>query len=413
LVLHRLSAVLVPVAVALILSYILNPVVEYFEHKRHLPRLWSVCLVFGLAACVILAVLGSVLPGINRESRKLLNDLPATMEKLGAKLGHFADENAIGRQLPESWRQSLRSTRRTNSVTLTNGVEIKADPAVTDPANEARQSLINTNAAAGSGEDAKLDAAMPGINNDEVIPALTHAMVIAARWLTNQLSKVSTWMEFLIGLLLVPVYLFYFLLEKEEITRHWTDYLPIKESPAKDEMVFVLKSINECLIVFFRGQVLVALCVGVLLAAGYVLLGLNYAVLLGVVAGVLGIVPYLGTITSLLLALMVAGIQFEDWSHPLCVLGIAAVVKMLEDFIISPKIIASVDDHSRGDGGDDVVWRIPGRDAGDSTDGGAADVDVPVCVDTRALRSARAGGSGGDLVRLAKFAQRKCKAWSA
>jgi predicted PurR-regulated permease PerM len=146
-------------------------------------------------------------------------------------------------------------------------------------------------------------------------------------------------MEFLIGLMLVPLYLYYFLLEKEEITRHWTDYLPIKESAAKEEMIFVLKAINECLIVFFRGQVLVALCVGVLLAAGYVVLGLNYAVLLGLVAGVLGIVPYLGTIVSLLLALIVAGVQFEDWFHPMCVLGIAAVVKILEDFVISPKII--------------------------------------------------------------------------
>ncbi len=60
-------------------------------------------------------------------------------------------------------------------------------------------------------------------------------------------------------------------------------------------MVFVLRAINDCMIVFFRGQVLVALCVGALLAIGYLILGLNYAVLLGVVAAVLGIVPYLGT----------------------------------------------------------------------------------------------------------------------
>jgi predicted PurR-regulated permease PerM len=101
----------------------------------------------------------------------------------------------------------------------------------------------------------------------------------------------------------------------------------------------VLGAINNCMIVFFRGQVLVALCVGTLLAAGYLVLGLNYAVLLGVVAGVLGIVPYLGTIVSLLLALTVAAVQFGDWRHPLTVLGIAAGVKLLEDLVISPKIM--------------------------------------------------------------------------
>jgi predicted PurR-regulated permease PerM len=330
LLLHRLSAVLVPVSLALILSYILNPVVEFFQHKRNMSRLWSVTFVFGLAALVILALLASIVPDLVRETRKLGNDLPVTMEKLGARLGDFADKNPLGQQLPDSWRESLRPARRTNSIYFTNGVSVTpnpvvANPAIADPANES------------SGENPQLDAAV--FSGEEMLPALTRLMVFSAHWLTAQLSKVSTWVEFLIGLLLVPVYLFYFLLEKEEITRHWTDYLPIKESAAKDEMIFVLKSINECLIVFFRGQVLVALCVGVFLAAGYVLLGLNYAVLLGVVAGVLGIVPYLGTLTSLFLALIVAGVQFEDWTHPLCVLAIAASVKILEDFVISPKII--------------------------------------------------------------------------
>ena len=51
--------------------------------------------------------------------------------------------------------------------------------------------------------------------------------------------------------------------------------------------------------------------------------------------------PYLGTITSLVFALSVAAVQFADWEHPLMVLGIAAVVKCLEDFVISPKIIGN------------------------------------------------------------------------
>jgi predicted PurR-regulated permease PerM len=137
----------------------------------------------------------------------------------------------------------------------------------------------------------------------------------------------------------VPVFLFYFLLEKKGINSRWTDYLPIQESKAKTELVFILKSINDCMIVFFRGQVLVALCVGTLLAISYLVLGLNYAVLLGAVAAVLGIIPYIGAIISLVLALTVAAVQFGDWTHPLLVLAIAATVKMLEDFVIGPKII--------------------------------------------------------------------------
>src|SRR5205807_1711451 len=119
--------------------------------------------------------------------------------------------------------------------------------------------------------------------NEVIIPALTKAGVWTLEWITNQLSKVTTWVEFLIGFVLVPVYLFYFLLEKKGITRRWTDYLPIHESKAKQEIVFILSSFNDCMIVFFRGQVLVALCVGALMTLAYLIMGLNYAVLLGAV----------------------------------------------------------------------------------------------------------------------------------
>ena len=93
------------------------------------------------------------------------------------------------------------------------------------------------------------------------------------------------------------------------------------------------------LMVFFRGQVLVALCDGVLLTVGFLMLGLNYAVLLGFVAGLLSIVPYLGIMLSLIPALALAAIQFGDWWHPALVLVIFGLVQTLEGLVISPKII--------------------------------------------------------------------------
>jgi predicted PurR-regulated permease PerM len=104
-------------------------------------------------------------------------------------------------------------------------------------------------------------------------------------------------------------------------------------------VVFVIRAINDCLVVFFRGQVLVALCVGALLTAGFLLVGLNYAVLLGVMAGVLGIVPYLGVALSIVPAVTLAFVQFQDWWHPLIVVGIFALVQMAEGLFISPRII--------------------------------------------------------------------------
>ena len=112
------------------------------------------------------------------------------------------------------------------------------------------------------------------------------------------------------------------LLEKSGIKKSWTDYLPVHESRAKEEAIFVITSINDYLILFFRGQVLVALCDGFLLTIGFLAMGLNYAVLLGMVAGLLSIVPFLGVAISLIPALLLAVVQFNDWLHPAIVLGI-------------------------------------------------------------------------------------------
>ena len=76
---------------------------------------------------------------------------------------------------------------------------------------------------------------------------------------------------------LVPVYAFYFLLEKRGISSRWTDYLPVADSGFKNELVFVLNSINNYLITFFRGQVLVAICDGMLYGTGFLIIGLPYA----------------------------------------------------------------------------------------------------------------------------------------
>jgi predicted PurR-regulated permease PerM len=140
-------------------------------------------------------------------------------------------------------------------------------------------------------------------------------------------------------LALVPVYAFYFLLEKRGISTHWTDYLPVANSAFKNELVFVLKSINDLLISFFRGQVLVAICDGALYTIGFLLIGLPYAVLLGAVATVLTLIPFLGSIVTFVAAFIIAWAKFGDWLHPALAVVVFVVVQTLESLVISPKIM--------------------------------------------------------------------------
>jgi predicted PurR-regulated permease PerM len=356
--LARLSPVLLPVALALVLAYILDPLVEFLARKK-LPRIWAILLVFLVCIAATAGLIGSVTPDLIKETRRLVNVLDA--KDLQTQIKTFTRDKSWLRQFaiwgqPASTNHVILESPRAASgknisahvistnvgqgltdTNSTNGVEVSIT--IATPVRTNSDGTIETNKMLLSANTKEIEEVFNAPFSETIVPALAAALVKAINWIPAQLGKVTTWVEFLVGFVLVPVYLFYFLLEKHGINKHWTDYLPVTESRAKEELVFVLKAINECMVVFFRGQVLVAMCVGVLLTASYLLLGLNYAVLLGCVAATLGVVPYLGTITSLAIALTVAAVQFGDWAHPLGVLGIAACVKMLEDFVISPKII--------------------------------------------------------------------------
>lgn len=160
-------------------------------------------------------------------------------------------------------------------------------------------------------------------------------------WIFGQVGRVASWFGVIAGLALIPVYTFYFLLEKRGIERQWTDYLPVANSRFKDELVFVISNINDCLIVFFRGQVLVAFCDGVLYGLGFLVIGLPYALLIGVMGTVLTMIPFLGAITTCGTALVIALVQYGDWAHPVMVLVVFGFVQLMEALVFQPKIIGN------------------------------------------------------------------------
>ena len=102
---------------------------------------------------------------------------------------------------------------------------------------------------------------------------------------------------------LIPIYTrFIFSGRNAEIKKHWTEYLPIRDSRIKDELVFILLAINQYMIAFFRGQVIVSLIGGVLYTIGLLIIGLDYAFLIGFLAVLLLMVPVVGATILWLLA---------------------------------------------------------------------------------------------------------------
>jgi predicted PurR-regulated permease PerM len=291
-----LSPVLWPLAIAAVVACLLSPLVDFFE-RRKVPRVRAIILVFVIAFALIAAVLASVIPQVIVETQELAKKIPEYSQRLHNRLDQFIAQ-------PPDFLRYFWPAQPNNDAEGANAAAKPGAPNLADATNW-----------------------------------LTSSLPVMGTWLLNQVGKVASGFGMLAGLLLIPVYAFYFLLEKRGIEGHWREYLPVRDSSAKDEMVFVLESISQYLVAFFRGQVLVAMCDAVLYTIGFLVAGVNYAFLLGFAAVFLTMIPFLGAIVICVAALTLSFVQYGDWLHPVMVLGVFAVVQSLEGLFISPKIM--------------------------------------------------------------------------
>jgi len=324
--LNLLSPVLWPLAIAAVVACLLDPVVNWLEHRK-VPRTRAIVLVFVAAFALVTGVLGSVIPQIVVETHELITKTPAYVLDLRHRAEMWVSHS------PDIVRQVLPVTNvpadtnafsgAANHLTATN-----PPPATTN---------ATTNATPVSASPIQIDkqafSSAAGWLADN-LPKL-------ASWLFGQSSKIANFFSLLAGIALIPIYAFYFLVEKRGIMSHWRDYLPIRNSHLKDELIFLLNAINQYLVAFFRGQVLVAMCNGILYTIGFLAIGLNYAFLVGLMAVGLTMIPFLGAIIICITALTLAFVQYGDWTHPLMVLGVVAIVQTIESLFISPKIMGN------------------------------------------------------------------------
>jgi len=291
-----LSPVLWPLAIAAVVACLLSPLVDFFE-RRKIPRVRAIIMVFVIAFALVAGILASVIPQVVVETQELAKKVPEYSQRLHNRIQEFIA------QPPEFLRHFWPASPNTDTDSV-NSTGNSDTPSLAEATNW-----------------------------------LTGSLPAMGAWLLNQIGKVASGFGMLAGLLLIPVYTFYFLLEKRGIEGHWKEYLPVRDSSAKEEIIFVLEAISQYLVAFFRGQVLVAMCDAVLYTIGFLVVGVNYAFLLGFVAVFLTMIPFLGAIVIFLTALTLSFVQYGDWAHPLMVLGVFAVVQTLEGLFISPKIM--------------------------------------------------------------------------
>ncbi|HKU39684.1 MAG TPA: AI-2E family transporter [Polyangiales bacterium] len=275
----QLRSVLTPVLFALLLAYVLDPVVDLLE-ARNVPRsLGIVILLLGVLLGVSLFVV-LVVPTLVRDLSELVRTLFAALVRLVLSIRPWLIQHDI--PVPQS---------------LSSALDQLGDNAV-------------------------------GMASSALAP-VRDVLFAAIGGTATALGSLST-------ALFVPVFSFYFLHDFDRIVVSARDLLPAGVRPA---VVAIATRVDHVIGQFVRGQLTVMGILAVLYGFGYWLIGVPLAVPIGLLAGVLSFIPYVGSTLALVFGLLMVALHWTGWTQILGVVAVYGVVQLLEGLVITPRVV--------------------------------------------------------------------------
>ncbi|MEX2605941.1 MAG: AI-2E family transporter [Kiritimatiellia bacterium] len=138
----------------------------------------------------------------------------------------------------------------------------------------------------------------------------------------------------------LPVYLIFFLIAPPFPLERLEEFMPYLKEDKRQDLLFLIRQFVEIVVAFFRGQLTIALAQGGLMAVGFTLCGLSYGFVLGLLFGMLNLVPYLGNLVGLLITLPLAWFQPDGgWNVLIGVIVVLTIVQSVESYILTPRIM--------------------------------------------------------------------------
>jgi predicted PurR-regulated permease PerM len=336
-VISFLQPILIPFAVAGVLAYLLDPVVSKMV-EWGIPRRPSVLMVFAVVSALLLWGAIWFVPAISHQTVNLIHrvdDYTRTTRSRVIELGKSLRQKYGFDVLP----------------TLDDSPDDSSDTKRVEPVEKSDSTSLDAAKAAKNGNSLEeLIDVQKILKGDWLKSSLTALVNNSIRMIRSSVGGFLSVFGFLLSLIIIPIYLFYFLIDARNISASWQDYLPIRASQFKDEVVSSLTEINGYIIAFFRGQLLVSVINGTATALGLVIVGLDFGLLIGLVLCVLGLIPYLGILVCWIPAVIIATVQEgtgtfipsdPGWLFPLVVTGIFVLVQKIDSFFITPKVVAS------------------------------------------------------------------------
>ncbi len=274
---YLLSPILTPFAVGALLAYLFDPLADKLEEWK-LSRTVSVTLVFLVISVLVFAVALVLIPALEKQISSLIKNLPVYFQWLRDNIS--------------PWIQS------------TFGIETNLFDF-----NELTQ-LVKTHWESAGGIAQTL------------LSSVTKSSLVIVSWVMN--------------FLLIPVVTFYLLRDWDIITERISHLIP---RPYYKKVSQITHDANSVLSAFLRGQMSVMLALGTIYTVGLWVIGVELSLLIGMGAGLISFVPYLGTIAGLVGGLIAVMVQFGDINHIVYVLIVFGVGQLLEGFVLTPWLV--------------------------------------------------------------------------
>ena len=264
-----LAIVGLPIILAAILYYLMNPVVDYLE-KRQVPRLYSIIGLFVLVVALIAWGTVVIIPKIQEQTVSFINHFPQYVDTIDNKL-----------------------------------TEILRDPLF----NQFREQLEAT--------------------GDKFMSSAGDMLQDISKSTVQSLGS-------FVALLTMPFILFYLLKDGKQLAPYFVNFLPTR---MRKPTLKVLSEMNDQVSSYIRGQLTVAFAVAIMFMIGFAIIGLDYAVTLGIIAGFLNLIPYLGSFLAMIPAVFLGIV-----AGPIMlikVLIVFALEQTIEGRLISPLVLGN------------------------------------------------------------------------
>ncbi|MFC0273520.1 AI-2E family transporter [Metabacillus herbersteinensis] len=270
-----IKTVLLPIILAAVVFYLLNPIVNYLEGWK-IRRVYSIISLFIIIIGLLTILIVSVIPFLREQVMSLIISFPQYARDVEA-----LTKDVLGSQFVNQAQQTLNINIQDFS----------------DKISEQATALI--------------DSTFTGLGN----------IVVAVK-------------DFILALITLPFILFYLLKDGKKLPAYFLNFIPIN---LRDHTFTVMQEMNNRISSYIRGQIIVSFCIGFLLFIGFLIIDLEYASLLALIAAFTSIVPYLGPAIAITPALIIAIVTSPLMLLKLIIVW--TVVQLIEGKFISPQIM--------------------------------------------------------------------------